>query len=735
MGPQSSNSSSPISGTTGRSLRKNDSADVFVSDAEARSSSGSNSFSKRNVSVASTGADRQNSADGSSKPATTSWDNEQNSSNSLRSLNGAGPTNQKQSDVSISDRELLDVPKGSSRGSFQSNSLRSVANSDVSVPQTKSQSALNLIPPANNPNQSDQIGPGRSRKTNSPARQIAQAKLEGGLTTPATLPASVSKPPLQEGGNPNVSALSRPQIIYRPGVPTVDDHGRMILRPDVIVPNDARLSQSYPSDSLPTLSSAPLKTMALPSAEISPVSGSVPATESVRAEPTRTVKAWPEPSSRPLPLDRATQSVYRTAQAPMDKPNLAPSELPPPQPPVEKISPGASSNDYDPFISTDGSAGRENGAASNAYPGSAYQGNAYQSNPYQGNAYPSDGYQNNGYQNCDDVACSDPVQDPCLTQIGSADGPIGRAWNGIVDCLQGPPCCNEGLGAERVMFAPFFIDTTQPLQNCRVRFDFAQDEKFPDRLEYFWARTPGGFGPPPPTSPSNAGPQSESVNYQDIRFYLERGTPKFSVATEIPIRMIDPELRDDTAGLGDMNLTTKTVILDGRQWQLAQIFRTYLPTGSPRLGTGDGHVSLEPGVAWRYKFSDVTYFHGDLKYWFPLGGNPDYAGQFLNYGFGISHVAYDGDRFAVIPTFEVIMWSLFDGQQTPPVDFSQPIPPLPTPMNVDNMTIVNLAPGVRFACENGNDCGTREIGISSGFAVSGNQWYSELLRVELRWSF
>jgi hypothetical protein len=211
---------------------------------------------------------------------------------------------------------------------------------------------------------------------------------------------------------------------------------------------------------------------------------------------------------------------------------------------------------------------------------------------------------------------------------------------------------------------------------------------------------------------------------------IERGTPKFSVATELPLRIVDPELRQNTAGLGDMSVATKAVLLDGRKWQLSQLFRTYFPTGSSKRGTGNGHFSFEPGVAYRYKYSDITYFHGDLKYWFPVGADPLYGGQFLNYGIGVSHVAVDRDSFAVIPTLELVAWTVLDGQQTPPGTITEP-----QGEEVDNMSIVNLAPGVRFVWENGNDCGTRELGISAGVAVSENQWYDSILRVDLRWSF
>jgi hypothetical protein len=176
-----------------------------------------------------------------------------------------------------------------------------------------------------------------------------------------------------------------------------------------------------------------------------------------------------------------------------------------------------------------------------------------------------------------------------------------------------------------------------------------------------------------------------------------------------------------------MNVVTKTVLLDGREWQLTQLFRSYFPTGSASRGTGNGHVSLEPGIALRYKWSPVTYFHGDLKYWFPLGADPDHSGPVLNYGFGISHVAYDSDEFAILPTLELLGWTVLDGRQS-----------LPTgglPQEVDSFGILNLHPGVRFVWDRENDWGRIDLGIGSGFSLTSDHWYSSVFRIDLRCSY
>lgn len=288
-----------------------------------------------------------------------------------------------------------------------------------------------------------------------------------------------------------------------------------------------------------------------------------------------------------------------------------------------------------------------------------------------------------------------------------------------------------GVGREYVMHAPFFIDRTQPFNHCAVRADAAKNWQFPDRAEYFWARTPGGKGPVDPFDPPQAEP---SVNYQDVVFSIEKGWERFSINTEIPIRAVDPDIRLNTAGLADMEVTTRTVLLDGCRFQLSQIFSTHLPTGSYSRGTGNGHVSLEPGIAYRYKINDNTYFHGDLTYLFPIGADPDFAGQILNYGLALSHVWIDTDTYAIIPTIEVDCWTVLDGRESlPGIDFNEN-DPLANSQEIDSMGIVNVHPGLRWVCDKGGDCGVKEFGISSGICVTQDTWYEELVRIEFRWS-
>jgi hypothetical protein len=215
----------------------------------------------------------------------------------------------------------------------------------------------------------------------------------------------------------------------------------------------------------------------------------------------------------------------------------------------------------------------------------------------------------------------------------------------------------------------------------------------------------------------------------------EVGGPKFSVQTELPLRFIDGEMFPNTAGLGDMSVTTKLLMLDGRRWQITQFMRTYMPTGSPKHGLGNGHTSLEPGFLFRYMWNDSTYLHGEMKYWIPLGGDPNFSGQIFRWGAGISHLWYESDSLAIIPTLEMVSWTVMDGQKTGVFLF----PPNPVPVElqaqVDGETTVNIYPGVRVPWDTGGDLGLVEFGLQGGFSITETSWYSSMLRFEARFIY
>ena len=301
--------------------------------------------------------------------------------------------------------------------------------------------------------------------------------------------------------------------------------------------------------------------------------------------------------------------------------------------------------------------------------------------------------------------------------LGVEESVLGHIHHGgcqCVDCLSRVTGDYPTLGMQRVPVALFEIDAAQPANVFRIRFDAAYDHERPDRAEYFWARTQDGKGPDS---------AERNVDYQEIRFYLERRTERSSAFTEIPLRVLDPEVNPNTTGLSDINFGVKSILFEGEQYQLTSIFRTYILSGLDRRGLGTGHVSMEPGILGNYRLSDYTYLHGEFKFFFPIAGDSDFSGEVLRYGVGLSHVWSESSSLGctLIPTIELVGWSVLDGMETTPTG---------TAVDIDPEGILNVQPGLRIVFGE-----SFELGISGAFAISGNHWYEELLRLDLRWFF
>ncbi len=278
------------------------------------------------------------------------------------------------------------------------------------------------------------------------------------------------------------------------------------------------------------------------------------------------------------------------------------------------------------------------------------------------------------------------------------------------------PTGDPGLGRERVMYAPFEIDITQPFGNFLWRTQAAYNLTKPDRAEAFWARP--GRGPLLPES---------GVDYQEFRLRMETGNDVFSLATDVPIRLVNPEINGNTGGVGDIEMVQKTVLIDGSRWQMTQLLRTTFNSGSAKKGLGTGHVAMEPGVLWRFKYTELTYFHSELKMTFPLGGTPMYSGPLLKWGLGVSHVWYETDTTAYLPTLEFTNIWVLDGQFIP---F-----PSGVPVDIDGDGIFHLSPGLRIVHDTGGDLGVVELGTNAVFVVGSDGWYDALVRFDLRFVF
>ena len=286
---------------------------------------------------------------------------------------------------------------------------------------------------------------------------------------------------------------------------------------------------------------------------------------------------------------------------------------------------------------------------------------------------------------------------------------------------EGCACHAHGIyptaGTKRGPVSLFEIDSAQPVSVFRFRFDSAYDLENPDRAEYFWAKTVDGKGPKL---------AERSVDYQDINFYSETAMAEGALAafTEIPIRVLEPSVNDNTTGLADITVGLKTVMLEDDDCQVTMIMKTFIPSGLDRRGLGTGHTSLEPGVLGRWQLDEQTWLHGEFKFWFPIAGDADHSGEVLRYGVGVSHVLCEWNTDSVscykgfIGTLELIGWSVVDGRETLPDG---------RVVSVDPAGILNIQPGLR--CVWGKN---KDFGISSSISLTSEHWYDQLVRVEFR---
>lgn len=281
-----------------------------------------------------------------------------------------------------------------------------------------------------------------------------------------------------------------------------------------------------------------------------------------------------------------------------------------------------------------------------------------------------------------------------------------------------PNCGSDiGIGHERVMFAPFEIDASQPTNFLMVRWDSGFGLHTPDRAEYFWSMP--GRGPAlSPTYPN-------TLNFQELRFINEVGSQVFSVQTEIPLRLLEPDSGGSSSGIGDMKVATKARLVNGKRWQVTQIMRTYIPIGSAQNGMGTGHVSLEPGALVRYEVKPNTYIHTQVKYWIPIAADVGFASNVLTTGVGVSHVLYETNNFAIIPVVEFVNYDFLSGQKT---------------VNGVNVysggeNAYNVVTGARFVIGPKGDLGLFEFGVSNTTGVGKDRYVDDLLRFDFKFIF
>jgi hypothetical protein len=287
----------------------------------------------------------------------------------------------------------------------------------------------------------------------------------------------------------------------------------------------------------------------------------------------------------------------------------------------------------------------------------------------------------------------------------------GRLIGGIYDCI----CCPDQCYEPRWLLeanAAFYQDGARPVTQTRIRWDAQLNYHFPDTGEFLWARI-GAKGPKNP---------ERSVDVHDLSIYQEVASGNFSFFVETPFRQVGPQDNPNSQNFGDMNLGTKTLLVDCELFQLAFQFRTYILTGNFTKGVGNGHVSLEPSLLTTVKLASATYLQTQVAEWIPLGGDGHHAGAAIHYHFSLNHLLWraHNDAAAIVGTLECNGLTFQDGLFTRPDG---------TLDNAGGHTILNFGPGVRMSL-----CNKLDFGVGMGIGVS-EHGPDQLYRMEFRYRF
>jgi hypothetical protein len=327
----------------------------------------------------------------------------------------------------------------------------------------------------------------------------------------------------------------------------------------------------------------------------------------------------------------------------------------------------------------------------------------------------------------------------------------GRFLCGLYECVCCPDPCYEPKWCY-LADAAFFVDGVRPVTQLRFRYDGQFDVQRPDRAEYFFARE---NTKPKQLEPNGTcfrhgtgkGPTciARTADFEDFSVYAEGAISRFSIFVETPYREVGPETAAisytldpvnggccNRSGFADMNVGTKSLLLDCELLQIAFQFKVYIPTGNFLQGLGTAHTSLEPSLIFGLNLSPDSYFQAQLAYWFPIGGDDLYQGNVFH-----AHTSYNHVLCRILPdvvlvgTAECNYWGVIGGNYTETDYLGVGADGKLAPFAVSaTACMFSAGPGVRLFI-----CDKIDFGVGSAFSFTGDRFAREQVRAEFRWRF
>lgn len=272
----------------------------------------------------------------------------------------------------------------------------------------------------------------------------------------------------------------------------------------------------------------------------------------------------------------------------------------------------------------------------------------------------------------------------------------------------------------------------------RFRYDAGTGITAADRAEFFYAKCGCFRGLPAdnaafdPDAPGPPGIASD-INFRQLYVQGEYAfNDRVSLYGELPVRWIDPQafvpgagVFGDQGGLSDLRAGLKWgAVADDRNLLTVQLQGDF-PTGDAGKGLGVDHFSFEPALLYHGALNDRVNLEGQFGLVLPVGGSDgiatteeSFAGNILYYGIGPSFEVYSSDAFRFAPVVELVGWRVLSGFQTS------------TLSEADGVNVVNLKVGARAVM-----AGRNSVYAGFGWALTDEEWYDKIFRIEYRVGF
>lgn len=272
-----------------------------------------------------------------------------------------------------------------------------------------------------------------------------------------------------------------------------------------------------------------------------------------------------------------------------------------------------------------------------------------------------------------------------------------------------------------------YIESAVPRSMARLRFDSMYNSNRPDRGGFFYAK-PGVLRQRGQNDAIGV-PQVGNVDYQELTTTAEVAiTERFSAFFDLPVRFINPDVSANASGIGDVAFGAKYAVIYNPDRVVSLFLRFQAPAGQISTGLGTGNWWIEPGILFQEQLTQKWQMFGEFRFQAPLGVRTDFVGNLLRYGLGSSYIIAQGQWGYIAPMVEVVGWTVLSGQELNQI-------PLQT-LRASGDTIVNAKFGVRIGL-GAPKCGTpylsrSDIYIGYGRALTGEVWYKDMFRLELR---